>query len=181
MDMTRILPRPARGILGVPLRITAGLLLVAQCIVHGPAPAFATTGPSNPAAPTYRVPLNQAKSYCGHYTLRRASRAAHFTGGAMAIALNAQGVLVGVLQVYGKDARHFTMSWVATLYNFHLLTKGHMAVEILGGGYRIRLGRLMLTRSGAGDLSGRISLGAQGYAIQWHRLALSTPSVGAVQ
>lgn len=74
--------------------------------------------------------------------------------------------------MYGKDARHYPTSWVATLYNFRALTKGNMTVEILGAGYSVQLGRLTFSRSANGDLSGRIILGAQSYALQWRRLAV---------
>jgi hypothetical protein len=89
----------------------------------------------------------------------------------MVITLNAQAALTGLLQMYSKDARQYTTSWMATLYNFHVLAKGSIGVDILGAGYSVRLGRLTLTRTTAGDLTGRLILGAQDYATVWHRLA----------
>jgi hypothetical protein len=118
------------------------------------------------------VPLSQAKLFCGHYALQHASAAAHFTGGLLAIALNSQGVLTGMLQVYGGDTQHYATIWVATLYNFHVPAEGRLAADLFGAGYSVRLGRLMLTRTTTGQLAGRLSLGAEGYTVVWHRLAV---------
>jgi hypothetical protein len=40
----------------------------------------------------------------------------------------------------------------------------------------VRLGRLMLTRTATADLAGQLSLGAQGYTVVWHWLAVPQSS-----
>jgi hypothetical protein len=155
----------------------AALLVAGLLTLQGPAAAFATTGPSLLEPPTYQVPLRQAKPFCGHYALQHADAAAHFTGGLLAITLNSQGVLTGMLQVYGRDTLHYATTWVATLYNFHVLAKRRMAADLFGAGYSVRLGRLVLTRTATGDLAGQLSLGAQGYTVVWHRLAAPQGSI----
>jgi hypothetical protein len=143
----------------------AGLLTL-----QGPAAVFATTGPSPLAPPTYRVPLSQAKPFCGHYALQHADAAAHFTGGLLTITLNSQGVLTGMVQVYGRDTWHYATTWVASLYNFHVIAKGRLGTDLFGAGYSLRLGRLLLTRTATGDLTGQFSMGGKGYTTVWHRL-----------
>lgn len=71
------------------LSVIVALLVAALLTFQRPGAVFATTGPSTLAPTTYRVPLSQAQPYCGRYTLEQASPAAHFTGGAMVINLNA--------------------------------------------------------------------------------------------
>jgi hypothetical protein len=77
-----------------------------------------------------------------------------------------------MLQVYGRDTWHFATTWIATLYNFHVPAKGRLAADLFGAGYSVRLGRLVLARTTTGQLTGRLSLGAQGYTVVWHRLAV---------
>jgi hypothetical protein len=138
--------------------------------LQGPVPASATTGPTILPAPSYRVPLSQAQPFCGHYAMRHASTRARITASTMTISLNTQDVLVGLLQMYSTDAQHNATSWMATLYNFHLLANGRMGADLLGAGYSVQLGQLTLTRSNSGDLIGRITQDTQSYTMTWHRM-----------
>jgi hypothetical protein len=112
-----------------------------------------------------------ALRYRGQYILTTAARSAHLSGGALGIEINDRGDLYGVGQFYGYDARGEQTSWVATLYNFHPARQGIMIIDLLAPGGRPLLGHLVVSRTKQGDLVGLLELGAQRYAIRWHKFS----------
>jgi len=136
-----------------------------------PYPASATTGPSQFLPPShYKVASKVAQQYTGQYIFKSAAPAARLKGGALAIETDNKGQLVGVGQFYGFDNNGSQITWVGTLYNFHLTGKKVMIADVVAPTGKPLLARLFLTRSANGDLIGQIELPTGRFAITWHKL-----------
>jgi hypothetical protein len=152
----------------------AGAALVAL-----PPSVWATTGPSIALPPSrYTVGSQVAKLYVGAYELSSVARAARISTCALGIEVN-RGFLFGMAQFYGYDLEGNQTLWVNELYNFHQTAKGVMVIDLLGPGGQPVMGRLFVTRSRRGDLSGRIELPLGTYTISWHKVSNGwTPTKG---
>lgn len=155
------------------LSLLCGALMLCGCVATAaPAHVFATTGPTQfLPAPKYKVQSKVALLYVGQYVIKSVARGARLSGGAMGIEIDAaSGALYGVAQFYGYDKSGYQSTWVGTLYNFHQTNK-QMSIEILAPSGKPVLGRLTVTRSSKGDLSGHIQLPSGTFAITWHKIA----------
>jgi hypothetical protein len=152
--------------------LLALLGLAGWLLAPGPGQASATTGASYFLPPArYHVASRLALLYHGQYILTTVARSAHLSGGALGIEINDRGDLYGVGQFYGYDASGEQTSWVATLYNFHPDRHRIMTIDLLAPGGRPLLGHLVVSRTKQGDLVGQLELGAQRYAIRWHKFS----------
>jgi hypothetical protein len=153
--------------------------LVGAVLAGTPPPAWATTGPTI-ALPhsRYAVGSQVEKLYVGAYELRSVARAAKIFASALGIEVN-RGFLFGLAQFYGYDVEGNQTLWVSELYNFHQVAKGVMVIDLLAPGGQPIMGRLFVTRSRQGDLSGQIQLPLGRYPISWHKVSNNwTPTKG---
>jgi len=148
------------------------LALAGGVLMAVPRPVVATTGPTDylPAS-HYKVAKGRAALYVGQYLLSSAARAARLSGGAMGIEINSRGYLDGVGQFYGYDEHGNQSSWTATLYNFHETKQHVMVFDLLGPSGTPLLGRVFVTRTRSGDLSGQILLPNGRFNIRWHKIS----------
>jgi hypothetical protein len=153
--------------------------VVGAVLVGMPPSVRATTGPSIALPPSrYTVASQVAKLYIGAYELSSVARAARISACALGIEVN-RGFLFGLAQFYGYDLEGNQTLWVNELYNFHQAAKGVMVIDLLAPGGQPIMGRLFVTRSRQGDLSGQIELPLGTYAIRWHKVSNNwTPAKG---
>ncbi len=131
----------------------------------------ATTGNSDAAVVPahFTVAHRIAVLYPGQYTLQSVASGARLSSVRMVIEINALGFLQGVGSFYGYDAQGYRTTWVATFYNFHVISSDRMAVEIFNAfGTRV-FGSMFLRRTKQGNLIGQIALPKTPYAIQFSR------------
>ncbi len=133
--------------------------------------ARATTGDSDttPVPALYKVPHAIAAEYLGAYSLQTAAKGARLSRANMELELNSLGYLQGIGSFYGYDAQGSRTSWIASFYNFHLIGKNKMTVEVFGPLGGTKLGLLTFTRTAKGDLVGQIALPKTPYSIVFHR------------
>ena len=157
-------------------RLLRGLIVgLGVLLLIAPGSASATTGPTQFLhPPKYKVQSKLAKLYVGQYNLSSVVSSARLSGAAMGIEVDDHGALFGIGQFYGYDAHGYQSTWVGTLYNFHVVAKGEMDIQIVGQGGKPVLGAMYLFRSSHGDLRGQIQWGANvagaRYTISWHKL-----------
>ena len=145
-------------------------VLSVMLLVTSALSASATTGPTQFLGfPHYHVAANIARLYRGQYRIDHPV-SSHLVGASLGIEINPYGFLQGISQFYGYDAHGFQTSWIATVYNFHLVARGVMEADILGQASKILLGRFYLTRSRSGNLAGRLVLGKTSYRIVWRKV-----------
>jgi hypothetical protein len=152
------------------------VLLFSGLALAVPGHVSATTGPTQfLPAPKFKVSGSLEAKFIGQYILKTVAPASRLSGGAIGVEVDDDnGSLVGVAQFYGYDAQGQQTVWVATMYNFHELKSGKVAIDLVGPAGKPLLGRLNVTRNAAGDLIGNISLGNSStqYAITWHKINL---------
>lgn len=148
--------------------LAAGLLAPALLFPHG---AGATTGPTYLPMPKYVVPRKIEERYKGEYKLQRAAKPLRLRSAAFSIIVTDRGVLYGIGQFYGYDAKGFQDSWLAVLYQFRVGRKGLMTVDLVGpGGFPV-LGHLYVHRDRKGNLFGQMTLAGKSrkYAVTWKK------------
>jgi hypothetical protein len=156
------------------LNLVCGALGLFSCAaLAAPCDVSATTGPTQFLPTTkYKVQNKVELLYTGQYVLKTVASGARLSGGAMGIEIDDNsGALYGVAQFYGYDQSGQQSTWVGTLYNFHQAGKQLMVIDILAPSGKPVLGRLFLTRSRQGDLSGQIQLPGGKFSIIWHKLS----------
>jgi hypothetical protein len=151
------------------------MLLFGGLMAAVPGHVSATTGPTQfLPPPKFKVSNALEAKFIGQYILKSVAPQARLSGGAIGVEVDDDnGSLVGVAQFYGYDAQGQQTVWVATMYNFHELKSGQVAIDLVGPAGKPLLGRLYVTRNSAGDLAGTISLGSapQQYKILWHKIS----------
>ena len=157
-------------------RFLCGLLvlmsLMGSLLTVEPSTVSATTGPTEVLPPSrYKVPLRVAIPYLGSYELKSVAQAAKISRCAFGIEVNKHGFLFGLAQFYGYDLEGYQTLWINVLYNFHQTAKGVMVFDLLAPGVHIIMGRMFVTRSKRGDLSGQIELTFGTYAISFHKIS----------
>lgn len=165
-------------------RFLVGLLVIVgltgSLLTIAPTSVSATTGPTIALPPSrYKVALRVADLYVGSYELKSVAPAARISTCALGIEVSNQGFLLGLAQFYGYTLAGYQDLWINVLYNFHLTAKGVMAFDLLGAGGSLVEGRVFVTRSKHGDLSGKIALPLGTYAISFHKVSNQwSPSQG---
>jgi hypothetical protein len=157
-------------------RFLIGLLvligLMSSLLTVEPSTVSATTGPSEVLPPSrYKVSPRVAIPYLGAYKLKSVAQAARISRCAFGIEVNKYGFLFGLAQLYGYDLEGYQTLWVSILYNFHQTAKGVMVFDLLAPGTHTITGRMFVTRSKRGDLSGQIELTFGTYAISFHKIS----------
>jgi hypothetical protein len=169
----RLLQRFLRG--GLALIVLSGALLMVA-----PPRVSATTGPTIALPPSrFKVALSVAKHYAGVYKMTAVPPAAKITSLALGIEVNTAGYLFGYAQFYGYDIEGYQTLWINVLYNFHQMPRGTMSIDLLGQGGGPLLGKLLVTRSKKGDLTGRIELTFGTWPISFQKIKNEwTPAQG---
>lgn len=142
--------------------LRAGLVLIfliSALLIIAPSRVSATTGPSVPLAPPpFKVTLPVEHQFTGVYRMTSVAPAAKIYSCALGVEINDRGYLFGYAQFYGYDITGHETLWLNVVYNFHQMAKGVMSIDLLGMGGSPLLGKLLLTRTKQGGLTGKIEI-----------------------
>lgn len=147
------------------LRALCALLATGCLLLLFTGQVSATTGATSPTPARYKVALNKAQLFRGQYDLM--APAAKLISGGMAIDLNEIDYLFGIMQLRSYDAKGHQTTIVGGLYNFHLVSPGHMQATLYNSSDTISLGNMAVTQQANGDLVGQLTLGHQIYTVHW--------------
>jgi hypothetical protein len=135
------------------------IFLICALLMAVPSRVSATTGPSIPLAPPqFKVALPVAHQFTGVYKMTSVAPAARIYACALGVEVNNRGYLFGYAQFYGYDITGHETLWLNVIYNFHQMPKSVMSIDLLGMGGSPLLGKMLLTRTKQGNLTGKILL-----------------------
>jgi hypothetical protein len=120
-----------------------------------------------------------AQQFVGVYRMTSVAPAAKIASVALGIEVDTAGYLFGYAQFYGYDIEGYQTLWLNVLYNFHQIPKSTMSIDLLGQGGSPLFGKILVTRSKKGDLTGKIELTFGTWPIRFHKIKNEwTPAQG---
>lgn len=134
------------------------LVLLAGLAILLAGPASATTGPSFLLRPPrYRISGADIRPYLGRYVQSSTTRAAKIITSQIEVGLQSTGTAQGLLAMYDYDAQGHEQSFIADLYDFHLIGRD-LKSQIVTAGVGKPLGTMSLRLVGSShNLTGTIS------------------------